>query len=78
MPFSPPDVLPEIAALQSQRYREMSPADKLAIADGLWDLMWAATKVGVRMRNPALDEAGVESRARELIAEWFDMEALKE
>ena len=72
MPFSPPDVLPEIAALQSQRYREMSPADKLAIADGLWDLMWSATKVGVRMRNPSPDEAGVNAQARELIADAAD------
>ena len=72
MPFSPPDISPELADLQTQRYREMSAAQKLAIADGLWDLAWDATKAGVRMRNPALDEAGVEARARELIADAAD------
>ena len=68
MPFSPPDVSPEITALQRLRYREMSAADKLAIADALSDLAWDAAKAGVRLRNPALDEAGVEALARELFA----------
>lgn len=72
MPFSPPDLSAALAERQSQRYREMSPAEKLAIADGLWDLAWDATKAGVRMRNPSLDNAAVEVEARALIATAAD------
>lgn len=66
-PYALRDVSPVVAERQAQRYRAMSPAEKLALADGMWDLAWDATVAGVRMRNPALDRAAVESAARALI-----------
>lgn len=64
MIYSPPDVLPEVADLQVRRYRAMSPAEKLACADALWNLAWDATRAGVRMRHPDFDESAVTSAAR--------------
>ncbi len=52
---------------QLKRYREMSPAEKLAVADSLWDLAFEATKAGVRLRNRTLDEAAVETTALRLL-----------
>lgn len=72
MPYAQPDVIPAVAELQLRRYRQMSPAEKLAIADGLWDLALDATKAGVRMRDSALDEAAVEARARTLLSDAAD------
>ena len=72
MQYSPPDVPPALAARQNHRYREMTAAEKLTIADGIWDLVCEATKAGVRMRNPALDEATVEVQARTLIRDASD------
>ena len=72
MPFSPPDVPSALTERQMQRYREMSPSEKLALADGIWDLAWDATKAGVRLRNPALDDAGVEAQARRLLRDASD------
>lgn len=58
------DVSPEVADLQVRRYRAMSPTEKLALADALWDLAWDATKAGVRMRHPEFDEVAVTRAAR--------------
>jgi len=58
------DVSPEVAELQVRRYRAMSPTEKLALADALWDLAWDATKAGVRMRHPDYDEMAVTKAAR--------------
>jgi hypothetical protein len=64
MTSAPIDVSPEVAELQLHRYRAMSPAEKLACADALWDLAWDATRAGVRMRHPEYDESTVTSAAR--------------
>jgi hypothetical protein len=64
MKYDPDDVSTEVAELQARRYRAMSPADKLACADALWDLAWDATRAGVRMRHPEFDESAVASAAR--------------
>jgi hypothetical protein len=58
------DVSPEVADMQARRYRAMSPEEKLARADALWDLAWEATRVGVRMRHPDYDESAVTRAAR--------------
>jgi hypothetical protein len=60
------DVSSVVAELQVQRYREMSPAEKLAQADALFDVAWDAVKAGVRMRHPDFDDAAVDHAAREL------------
>ncbi|MDQ6610980.1 MAG: hypothetical protein M3Y64_00995 [Gemmatimonadota bacterium] len=70
--FDQRDLMPSVAERQRQRYREMSPGEKLAIADGLWDLAWDATKAGVRMRQPALSENGVADQARKLMHDASD------
>ena len=70
--FSTADVMPMIASLQTQRYREMSPIEKLAIADGMWELACEATKAGVRMRFPDLDDAAIAVRARAILREAAD------
>ena len=72
MRFPPPDVQPNVALRQAQRYREMSPDQKLAIADHLWDLAWEAAKAGVRMRAPTLGDAAVEAQARQLLLDASD------
>ena len=72
MRFPPRDVMPAVAERQVQRYREMSPTEKLVLADGLWDLAWMAAKAGVRLRNPALDDAAVEAQARTLLRDASD------
>lgn len=59
-----PDVTPEVAQRQLDRYRQMTAAEKLACADSLWDLAWDATLVGVRMRNPGFDDYEVTRAAR--------------
>ncbi len=61
-----PGVKPEVAELQVRRYRAMSPDEKLAVADALWELAWDATKAGVRMRDPGLDESEVTRAARRI------------
>ncbi len=72
MPFSQVDVLPDVAERQAQRYREMTPAEKLARADAIWDLAWEAVTTGVRIRTPLLDDAGVTRTARELFRRAAD------
>lgn len=67
MPYDPPDVSPAVAELQARRYRAMTPARKLALADGLWDLAWEAARAGVRMRHPELDAPAVERTARAIL-----------
>jgi hypothetical protein len=61
-----PDVSERVATLQVQRYRAMSPAEKLARADALFDLAWDAVRAGVRMRHPDFDDAAVQRAARDL------------
>ncbi|MEP6763470.1 MAG: hypothetical protein ABJB66_04115 [Gemmatimonadaceae bacterium] len=70
--FDQRDVMPEVAERQRLRYREMSPGEKLALADGLWDLAWDATKAGVRMRQPELNDNGVDDQARRLMQNASD------
>lgn len=66
MNYSAPDVTSEVAARQALRYRQMSPDDKLALADGIWDLAWEAVKAGVRLPHPAYDAASVNANARDV------------
>jgi hypothetical protein len=66
MHFPLPDVSDVVAELQVQRYRAMSPTEKLEQADALFDLTWAAVKAGVRMRHPDLDDTAVHLAARAL------------
>lgn len=67
MSYAPRDVTRDVWERQVRRYREMSPTEKLALADDLWDLAWDAAKAGVVMRNPALDARQVELQARALL-----------
>lgn len=64
MTYNSPDVSPDVAARQLLRYRQMSPDEKLALADGIWDLAWAAVTAGIRLRHPAYDESTVLATAR--------------
>lgn len=72
MTYVPIGVLPEVAELQVQRYRAMSPDEKLGCADALWDLAWDAVKAGVRMRHPEYDEMAVKAAAREIFRSATD------
>jgi hypothetical protein len=72
MQYAPRGVTPIVAEQQARRYREMSPSEKLALADGLWDLAWDAAKAGVRWRRPEMDEASVEAEARKLLHDASD------
>jgi hypothetical protein len=67
MPYDSPDVAPDVAELQARRYRAMSPARKLALADALWELACDAARAGVRMRHPELDAPAVERAARAIL-----------
>ena len=67
-----PDVSDTVAALQLRRYRAMTPAEKLAQADALFDLAWDAVKAGVRMRHPDFDDAAVHHEARALFRRAAD------
>lgn len=66
------DVSPEVAELQVRRYRSMSPAEKLAQADALWRVARDATRAGLRMRHPNLDEPAVDRAAREMMRRGTD------
>ena len=68
MQFLPWDVTTEVARRQVRRYREMTATEKLACADALWDVAWAATRAGVRMRHPEYNESEVTNAARRQIA----------
>jgi hypothetical protein len=72
MPLAQLDVSPEVAALQAQRYRQMTPAEKLARADAIWELAWDAVTTGVRLRAPDLDAAAVTRTARALFRRAAD------
>jgi hypothetical protein len=48
--------------------RQMEPAQKLAVAQGLRDLAWELTSAGIRARHPDLTETKVQERVRELFA----------
>lgn len=72
MNISVPDVTSDVTARQARRYRQMSPDEKLALADGIWDLAWDAVKAGVRHRHPALDEASVNATARDVFRRAAD------
>lgn len=65
--FAPRHVSTIVVEMQTRRYREMSPAEKLALADRLWDLAWDATRAGIRMRRPELSETAVAAQARDLM-----------
>ena len=54
----------DVALRQRDRYRAMSPTEKLSQADSLWDVVWSATKAGIRMRHPDFDSLQVEHAAR--------------
>ncbi len=72
MSFAAHDVSPEVAERQARRYREMTPAEKLACADALWDLAWDAVTTGVRLRHPEADDTTVTQMARELFRRAAD------
>ena len=44
----------------------MTPTEKLACADAIWDLAWDAVTAGVRLRHPDMDDAAVTVAARAL------------
>jgi hypothetical protein len=67
MTFDAPHVSAEVARRQAERYRAMTPDEKLACADAIWDLAWDAVTTGLRLRQPELDDATVVRVARELI-----------
>lgn len=67
MTFKAPEVSADVAELQSRLYRNMSPDSKLRIADDLWTLALSGVMAGVRMREPDLDDAAVERKARQLL-----------
>lgn len=67
MIFPPAGVAPDVAERQVGRYRSMTPAEKLACADALWDLAWDATLAGIRMRRPDSDENSVVQDARAIL-----------
>jgi hypothetical protein len=50
----------------------MTAAEKLACADALWDLVWDATKAGVRMRHPNIDDSALVRDARAIISRATD------
>lgn len=57
---------PEAAlALQIERYRAMTPEERLAIALDLHELACDMAREGIRRQFPAADEAEVERRLRE-------------
>ena len=58
------DVSDDVAVRQTERYRKMSPQEKLSHADSLWDVVLSATEAGIRMRHPELDSRQVELAAR--------------
>lgn len=70
--FDAPHVSPEVAQRQAERYRAMTPDQKLACADAIWDLAWDAVTTGVRLRQPELDDASVTRVARELFRRAAD------
>ena len=72
MPFAATDVSPEVAMRQAQRYRQMTPSEKLACADAIWDLAWDAVSTGVRLRHPELNDVAVTRMARELFRRAAD------
>ncbi len=72
MQFAPRGVTPAVVDRQIKRYREMSPSEKLALADALWDLAFEATKAGVRMRDTALGQSAVEIEALRLLRNAAD------
>jgi hypothetical protein len=62
----PRDVSAVVAALQAQRFRQMTPDMKLAQADALHDLAVNAAAAGIRMRQPYLSAVEVQLQVREL------------
>ena len=72
MIFPPAGVSTDVAERQLGRYRSMTAAEKLACADALWDLVWDATKAGVRMRHPNIDDSGLVRDARAIISRATD------
>ncbi len=72
MYFNAPHVSPEVAQRQAERYRAMTPDEKLACADTIWDLAWDAVNAGVRLRQPELDDASVARVAREIFRRATD------
>ncbi|MFN8580863.1 MAG: hypothetical protein U0163_07810 [Gemmatimonadaceae bacterium] len=72
MPLDPLDVAPDVAQLQLRRYRAMTPAEKLACADALWDLAWDAVRAGVRMRHPEFDDAAVTKASKAILGSARD------
>lgn len=72
MSFAAPHVSFEVAERQAARYRAMTPDQKLACADAIWDLVWDAVTAGVRLRQPEPDEVGVTRVARELFRRASD------
>lgn len=67
MTFVQAGVSPEAARRQAERYRTMTPAEKLDCADALWELAWDATVAGVRMRHPDADPQSVLREARAIL-----------
>ncbi|CAN5908449.1 hypothetical protein BH11GEM2_BH11GEM2_13190 [soil metagenome] len=63
MTYAMREVSDDVARRLIERYRVMSPAEKLALADSVWDVAWDATKADMRMRQPTLSEPDMERAA---------------
>lgn len=72
MHLLPWDVTADVAQRQIFRYRQMTPTEKLACADALWDLAWSATLAGVKMRNPGLSDAEAARAAHRVLDDASD------
>jgi hypothetical protein len=63
MDYRAPDVSPDVAVRQAERYRRMTPSQKSAIADDIWRRSWDLVRAGVRLRPPTFDEATIDEHA---------------
>lgn len=57
------DTTPEAAFIQQECWRQMAPAGKLALVRALTQAVLRLENVGIRRREPSLDNAGVFRRA---------------
>jgi len=69
-----PDTAPEIEEMVMERYRQMTPQEKIAIIQGLNRTAMLMALAGIRMRHgPDLSERELQLR---LAALWLDRETM--
>ena len=69
-----PDTSPEIEEMVMERYRQMTPQEKIAIIQGLNRTAMLMALAGIRMRHgPDLSERELQLR---LAALWLDRETM--